>query len=242
MRYAVLGDIHANLEALHAVMAHIDGQEVDACLCTGDVVGYGADPAACLELVRDAGMRTVQGNHDAMAATDDRPRDFNAWAEDAVLWTRRQLVPEQRLWLGELPLMARPEPDLLMTHGSPAEPERWHYLELVILAREAFASVDDRVCLLGHTHRPWSYRMRGARVVGHHMGRIELDPAARYLVNPGSVGQPRDRNPQAAYAVYDTGTRLIDLHRVVYDVERAMAKIRDAGLPGYLASRLSGGR
>ncbi len=242
MRYAVLGDIHANLEALRAVMDHVDGQDVDACVCTGDLVGYGADPVACLELVRDSGMQTVQGNHDAMAASDERPENFNAWAEAAVLWTRRQLAPEHRIWLAELPFTTRPEPDLLVVHGSPAEPQRWYYLELMIYAREAFEVVDDRVCFVGHTHRPWSYRMRGDKISGHLLEQHELIPDVRYVFNPGSVGQPRDRDSRAAYAVYDTDAGSIELHRVTYDIESAMKKIRDAGLPGYLASRLEDGR
>jgi len=242
MRYAVLGDIHANLEALHAVLAHVDEQEVDERLCTGDLVGYGADPVACMELVREAGIKTVQGNHDAMAATDDPPRNFNALAEEAVLWTRRQLAPEQRDWLAGLPLTARPRPDLLLVHGSPSRPERWPYLELVILAREAFEAVDDRLCFVGHTHRPQAYRRRGTKVTVVDVSDLVLDPDERYLINPGSVGQPRDRDSRAAYAVYDTDDERVELHRVEYDIDAAMAKIRDAGLPGYLAMRLSTGR
>ena len=242
MRYAVLGDIHANLEALEAVLAHIDGQRVDACLCTGDIVGYGADPVTCLELVHDTCLYIVQGNHDEMAAADDRPENFNAWAEQAVMWTRERLGPDQRRWLGALPLTIRPEPDLLVVHGSPARPERWYYLELLVYAREAFGVVEDGVCFVGHTHRPWTYRMRDGDITGHDLGEHDLDPDARYLFNPGSVGQPRDRDPRAAYAVYDTTTRRIELHRVAYDIDTAMSKIRSAGLPGYLASRLSSGR
>jgi diadenosine tetraphosphatase ApaH/serine/threonine PP2A family protein phosphatase len=241
MRYAVLGDIHANLEALQAVLAHIKGQDVDELVCTGDVVGYGADPAACLELVSDACRYVVQGNHDEMAASDDHPHNFNAWAEEAVLWTRRQLTADKRLWLNALPLTTRPEPDLLLVHGSPASPERWYYLELLVYAREAFGAAADAVCFFGHTHRPWLYRLQDNAIAGEHLEVCDLDPQARYLFNPGSVGQPRDRDPRAAYAVYDTEARRVELHRVAYDVDTAMKKIRDAGLPGYLASRLGSG-
>jgi diadenosine tetraphosphatase ApaH/serine/threonine PP2A family protein phosphatase len=215
---------------------------VDELICTGDVVGYGADPVPCLERVSDACLHVVQGNHDAMAASDDQPHNFNAWAEEAVLWTRQQLGPDHRLWLGALPLTTRPEPGLLLVHGSPAEPHRWYYLELLVYAREAFGVVDDAVSFVGHTHRPWTYRFQDNEIAGEHLEECDLDPQARYLFNPGSVGQPRDRDPRAAYAVYDTATRRIELHRVAYDIELAMSKIRDAGLPGYLASRLSSGR
>ena len=135
-----------------------------------------------------------------------------------------------------------PEPDLLLVHGSPARPERWYYLELLVYAREAFGAFEDAVCFVGHTHRPWIYRMQDGAITGHHLEECELEPDARYLFNPGSVGQPRDRDPRAAYAVYDTTTRRVELHRVAYDIDTAMSKIRDAGLPGYLASRLSSGR
>ncbi len=242
MRYAILGDIHGNLEALTAVLAHSEGQTVDVRLSLGDVVGYGADPAACLEAVRETCAAVVKGNHDEMAATDTPLNGINIWAEEAMLWTRRSLSAEQRLWLDALPLTHVPEPDLLLTHGSPADPAAFRYLDLMLTAHEAFDAMKESVCFVGHTHKPWHYVARGEKVVGHRLESCDLDPQARHLVNAGSVGQPRDLDPCAAYVVYDTGTRRLDLHRVPYDLEAAGDKIRAAGLPDTLASRLRAGR
>ena len=242
MRYAILGDIHANLEALTAVLAHADGQAVDAHYSLGDVVGYGVDPIACLERVRETCDAVVKGNHDDMAANNEELHGINVWAEASMLWTRRELTDEHRQWLDALPLTYNPNPDTLLVHGSPATPEAFRYLDMMVTAHEAFDALREQVCFVGHTHRPRYHVQNGERVATHMLESLDLKPSARYLINAGSVGQPRARAPPAAYVVYDTGTRHIDLHRVPYDIETAADKIRRAGLPDPLASRLTAGR
>ncbi len=242
MRYAVLGDIHANLQALDAVLADIAEIGADATLSLGDVVGYGGDPVACLDRVRETCAATVRGNHDAMVAGTGPLAGINVWAETAVHWTRRQLDDERRAWLAELPLLHVPEPGLLLAHGSPSTPERWPYLELTLTVHDAFEAMSEPVCLVGHTHRPRHHIERGERVVGRGLTEVELDPDSRHILNAGSVGQPRDGDPRAAWLLLDTKTRRAELRRVPYDIEGAAAAIRRASLPSALADRLAEGR
>lgn len=242
MTYAVLGDIHANLQALTAVLDDVESRDVDAILSLGDVVGYGGDPIACLDLVRERCVAVVKGNHDAMIAESGPLTGINAWAEAATLWTRLELDDARRAWLDALPLVHCPEPGLLLAHGSPADPERWPYLELIVTVHAAFEAMSEPVCIVGHTHRPRHYTARGERVVGRDLQDGPLEPDARHILNAGSVGQPRDGDPRAAWLLYDAKTRRVELRRVPYDIDGAAAAIRRAGLPDALAERLADGR
>lgn len=249
VRYLVLSDIHANLEALEAVGAAAARRPFDAVLCLGDLVGYGASPNEVTEQIR--GLRPaviIRGNHDKAAAGIIDTSDFNPIAGLAVAWTQRQLTVENAAYLAGLPAGPRVVDDLIeICHGAPHDEDA--YLVSEADARVAAAAASRPVCLFGHTHvslmlKLTADRFELARPAGGASGswRVALDPRSRYLINPGSVGQPRDGDPRAAFAIVDTGERVIEFFREPYDVTRASRTILDAGLPSLLADRLLAGR
>jgi predicted phosphodiesterase len=246
MRYLVISDIHANLEAFEAVLAAQPPETYDAVLMLGDLVGYGADPNAVVDRVR--AMRPdaiIRGNHDKVASGVEDASSFNALARDAALWTYEVLTPENREYLAGLP--EGPEvvsPKLEICHGTPFDEDAYVFDDLDAL--RAIKTSDRELCLFGHTHIPMVFMLgpdqfdgfvpQGPEVV------LQLEDGVKYLVNPGSVGQPRDGDPRAAYALFDTSARSVTLKRVNYSVEQAQAKIVAAGLPEPLAMRLAFGR
>ena len=241
MRYAILSDIHANIEALDAVLADLP-HRADGILCLGDTVGYGADPLVCVERVAERAQAVVGGNHELGVAERLDLEWFNPYARAAAEWTRERLDDDHRAYLAALPLVAEIA-DATLVHASPAEPDAWEYLISAEDGLAAFAHFQTRWCFVGHSHVPgvWSLGSSGpdfrpgAQDVRAERGR-------RYLVNVGSVGQPRDRDARAAYAVWDTDSGAVSIRRVGYDVEGARAKIVRAGLPRFLADRLAAGR
>ena len=243
MRYAILGDIHANLEALLAVVDRIRDESVSRVLCVGDVVGYGAAPADCIDVLRSLDASVVLGNHDAAVAERLDPSDFNLPARRAVEWTKCALEPTDKRWLGELPLLAE-EDDFALAHGTYSAPERFDYVTRPRDAQASLESMRTRVCFIGHTHVPVTMvrtaeGSRRTRV--QSSDTIDLRGSHRALVNVGSVGQPRDGDPRAAFALYDPAEEQVRILRVAYDVERAASRIRSAGLPSVLAERLFSG-
>lgn len=241
-RYAIFSDVHGNLEALEAFLRHSREQGAEEYLCCGDIVGYGADPAACLDRVRElCPGRVALGNHDQAVATGDATR-MNPHALRAALWTFTQLSPAQREWLDGLPLRVEVEPEILLVHSSPDRPERWDYLFGLQEAQALAETLDRRSCFLGHTHVPFAFELtpEGAviRITSRH---VHLRRDSRYLINVGSVGQPRDRDPRGSYVLYDTGREVLERFRFSYDIEKAQRKIIEAGLPDFLALRLEGG-
>lgn len=241
MRYAVLSDIHGNLEALRAVLADAEGL-ADAVLCLGDTVGYGADPGPCLELLAGRGALAVAGNHDWAVAGRVDLDWFNPYARAAAEWTRERLDDDQRAWLGALPLTREVE-DATLVHASPAAPEEWDYLISEADGFAALGAFASRLCLVGHSHIPavWSAGSWGRRHV-RSPDEVRLDPGSRHLVNVGSVGQPRDGDARAAWALWDLEARRITVRRVIYDHPAARRKIVEAGLPRILGDRLAAGR
>lgn len=241
MRYAVLGDIHANLEALRAVLTEIDRLGVDGLACVGDVVGYCADPAECIDLLREREpVSVIRGNHDDAASRDDETPGFNPVATVALEWTRRNLSPEQKEWLRSLPLTDRIGDDVTLCHASLESPGRWSYLLDENDVRPTLDMLDTQVCFYGHVHVPKVFSNREDEN-GESYTRLRLDPGTRYLINVGSVGQPRDHDPRAAFVLYDRQAGLVELVRVEYDIAAAQKKILDAGLPRRLAERLARG-
>lgn len=232
MRIAVLSDIHSNLEALRAVLDALPS--VDRILCLGDIVGYGADPAAVIDLLRERGAEAVQGNHDWAVVTGDTEW-FSPWAARAVQWTRSVLDRGAADYLRRLP-RTLDLLDILAVHGSPLDP-LFKYVVDVGSARDSFGATPRRVILLGHSHIAMRYALRGGLVEWRAFpdGGAEAI-GTRTLLNPGSVGQPRDGNPKAAFALLDADG--FEVRRVVYAVEKAARKIREAGLPEFLAQRL----
>ena len=241
-RYAILGDIHANLEALNAVLEDARAQSVTDFVCLGDVVGYNADPAACVRVVRDElACPTVRGNHDHYCSHDDETLDdFQPLAASAIAWTRRQLTEEDAHWLSNLPL-SRTVSGFTLVHSTLDVPERWGYVFDQLDAESHFTYQKTALCFHGHTHVPLVFEKR-REVVRSQPQEIRLAPGTKYFVNTGSVGQPRDGDPRSSYLVYDTASRTITFRRLAYDVAATMEKNRRAGLPERLAVRLAAGR
>jgi diadenosine tetraphosphatase ApaH/serine/threonine PP2A family protein phosphatase len=240
VRIAVVSDIHGNLEALEAVLADVDRRGADVLYSLGDIVGYGPSPADCIELLRGRAAVSLAGNHDAAVAGLTALDEFNKFARWGVEWTRSHLDPRLIAYLGALPYVHR-GPDLLLAHASPVEPERWHYIHGLADADEHFAAFGERLCFVGHSHRPGMYAILERGGVERCGERETLRPGLRYLVNAGSVGQPRDRDPRASYAVYDSVRGRIEVFRVAYPVAKTQGRMRAAGMPAFLVDRLGAG-
>ncbi len=247
MRYAVLSDVHGNLEALSAVLADAASEGALGVLCLGDAVGYGADPVACIELLGERSTGMVAGNHEYGALGLLDLRWFNPAARAAALWTREQLGADHQGYLSGLPLSSALG-EATCVHASPRRPEEWDYLLSAEDGFEAFADFATRLCFVGHSHRPGVWSLGSSGPAHEDLGGpawhdhcIPFHDGRRYIVNVGSVGQPRDRDPRAAYVVWDEDERSITLRRVMYDHKAAAAKILRAGLPRALADRLAHG-
>jgi predicted phosphodiesterase len=246
MSYLILSDIHANLAALEAVLDAAPPSSFAGVLVLGDLVGYGADPNAVVDRIRDiAPAIMIRGNHDKVACGLEPPEGFNAAARDAALWTLATLRPDNRDYLAALPAGPRTTVDgIEVCHGSPADEDA--YIFDPSDARVALAAASERMCFFGHTHVQIAYVLArtSLRVIGPSSGDetlIELDADARCLINPGSVGQPRDGDPRAAYAIADAEAGVLWLRRVPYDVAASQARIAEVGLPDVLGRRLSVG-
>lgn len=244
MRYAIIADIHANLAAFRAVLDDIERQgRVEKVWCLGDVVGYGPDPHECIELLCQTDHACVAGNNDWAAIGRIDTALFNPDAAAAAHWTAQQLSPSDIKYLENLPLTIE-EDDFTLVHGSPREPI-WEYLTSATIAKENFAYFRSRFCLVGHSHVPlvFSYDESGACSSRQFLTNVGLALGrSRLIINPGGVGQPRDGNPQASYALYDSETRLVSLYRVPYDIRSTQGKMVAHGLPMLLVARLKYGR
>jgi predicted phosphodiesterase len=240
MRFAVIADIHGNFEALQTVLEDTRTQGCTHYACLGDVVGYGANPKECLGIVREMGMPCVKGNHDEYCSTDEALEGFNPHASEAVHWTRKQLTEGDKQWLRDLKYV-RMVTSFTLVHATLDAPHRWGYVFDKLAAATSFTYQNSQVCFFGHTHVPVAF-MRDSVVRGGTYSKFKVDPAKKYFVNVGAVGQPRDNNPKAAYVVYDMDEGTIELRRLDYDIAGAQAKIRAAGLPERLAERLAYGR
>jgi predicted phosphodiesterase len=240
MRLAILSDIHSNLAALDAVRA--DLPEVDEIWVLGDIVGYGPQPNEVIAALQEMGARSVLGNHDGAAIGTVDPRDFNPEAARAIEWTQTILDDNSRAYLGSLPEV-RCVNELTAVHGSPRDPI-WEYVTSSQLAAANFEAFETRFCLFGHTHLPVIYRAAGEEIdtIAATPDRsISLD-GGRAMLNPGSVGQPRDGNPASSYLLLDTDVAIAEFRRISYDVSLTQRLMREAGLPARLIERLSWGR
>jgi diadenosine tetraphosphatase ApaH/serine/threonine PP2A family protein phosphatase len=244
MRLALIADVHSNLEALTSVLARIRQEGVEQLINLGDLVGYNASPNECLELLKDETVWSLAGNHDLALLEPRRARHFNQVAFQALNWSREQLWPIYQEFLRGLPLTLEVAGLILACHGSPSSPDV--YLDHLFQARRAFSELSDlpqlRACFFAHTHqRALWHQDREGRIslLDIFPAKMPLEPDGRYLLNPGSVGQPRDGNPEAAYAIFDTEEFSVHFHSVPYDVLSAQRRIFAAGLPPFLAERLA---
>ncbi len=240
MKYAILADIHSNLEALQAVLEDAGGKDVSGYVCLGDVVGYNANPVECLNIIRDLGCPVVRGNHDHYCAYDDNLEGFHPVAADVVDWTRKQLSDEDRKFLRNLKYIDRVE-TFTIVHSTLDTPEHWGYVFDKLEAEASFAYQSTSLCFYGHTHIPLAFEKSGGVRAGLYT-KIKATLGKKYFINVGSVGQPRDGDPRAAYVTYDMLNNEIELHRVPYDYRLTQKKISDAGLPDRVATRLAEGR
>jgi diadenosine tetraphosphatase ApaH/serine/threonine PP2A family protein phosphatase len=247
MRYIVLTDIHANLEALDACLADGASHGFDAALVLGDLVGYGPDPNAVVARIQElAPAAIIRGNHDKVACGLEQPEGFNAVARRAALWTYEMLTPANREWLAGLskgPLIV--DDVVEICHGSPFDEDAYVFDELD--AVRALKTSQRPLCLFGHTHYPVTFALTDGRVEtigGPHAldGPVHIIEGSKYLLNPGAVGQPRDGDARAAYAIVDTNERRVDLFRLDYAIDQTQTKVVKAGLPEVLAQRLAVGR
>jgi len=244
MRIAVLADIHANLTAFKAVLADIERHSgVSETWCLGDVVGYGPDPRECIVLAQKVCRYCVAGNHDRAAIGKIDTSDFNSQAAEANEWTTQQLKPEDIRYLSNLPLTVE-KGEFTLAHGSPRDPI-WEYLFSTNEAAENLDAFNTSYCLVGHTHQPLVFsfgRFRESTTTKlEHESEIVLGEK-RLVINPGSVGQPRDGDPRASYGIYDSTIRTFTLYRVAYDIKSVQERMRAHGLPAMLIARLEMGR
>jgi len=241
MRYAVISDIHSNLEALNAFLQAAGQLCVDRIICLGDIVGYNANPNECIRLLKEKGAQCVIGNHDSRVAGFEEPTNFNYHAAAAVYWTRDAIAEEGMEFLRNLPRSLLVNRKFMAIHGWVNDTDRYimgprdaeRNFELM---KEARATLG--LCFFGHTHVPVAYSQEDGEIVIDRESRIKLKKGVRYLINPGSLGQPRDRDPRASFLIYDTKKNQVNFYRVEYDIHATAEKILAAGLPERLAERL----
>jgi len=240
LRYGIIGDIHSNLEALETVLAALEREGLDQTICVGDIVGYAACPSECLARIRELDIPSVAGNHDYAAVDKTSIEYFNPDARNATLWTREQLSNEDKDFLAALPLTMDFD-DFVISHGTLHSPELFDYIQTVYDAHLSFQILEKSICFLGHSHVPITFFDDDP--ISYFMEpEIPLSESEKLLVNVGSVGQPRDQDPRAAYAVYDTDEQIIWIKRLEYDVQSVAEQILQAGLPTMNAERLAHGR
>jgi len=240
MRFAIISDIHANIEALDSFFEAIETKKIDKIICLGDLVGYNASPNECIDLMRKKKIRCIMGNHDSRAAGIDDLSEFNLLAADAIEWTRGVLTEENRAFLAKLPRQLRVPKSFYAVHGSINDTDR--YIYGAVDAQRNFKLLDKvrglSICFFGHTHVPISYLGAKDSVRMNLDNKVKLKKGASYLINPGGLGQSRDKDPRGSYAIYDTEASEVTFHRVEYDIEATAAKIKEAGLSPRLAERL----
>lgn len=240
MRFAIISDLHANLEATEAVMHDARANNCTDFICLGDIVGYNANPHECVEIVRALACPTVKGNHDEQASLTRSSRDFNELAEHAISWTRAHLTEDDKHWLSELRLTQQ-VCDFTIVHATLDTPAEWGYVFNNLDAMASFTYQHTTVCFFGHTHVASAF-VRDDRITRLKSEQLTIAPGKKYFINTGSVGQPRDGDPRAAYCIYDTEKAVVEQRRLKYDLPAAQRKIIQAGLPRLLAERLELGR
>lgn len=239
MKVALLSDIHGNLEAFQAVRESIAAHRAEEIIFIGDIVGYGADPNECIELLRILTDCSVAGNHDFAAVNKTDIKYFTPPAREAIVWTAQKLTAESSRFLSSLPLHGSRH-GFSFVHATPMLPQLWDYILTPEEAAVSFENFVGQLCFIGHSHHPVIFiRNRSNTIAESSATALTLEDDCRYIINIGSVGQPRDGTPLSSYGLYDTRTKEFRLIRVAYDIAAAQRKIRAAGLPLFLSSRLT---
>ena len=242
MRTAFLSDVHSNLEALIAVVSSLRENRTDKVIFLGDIVGYGANPNECIRLIDGISDIILVGNHDWACAGKNNIGSFNPRAKKAALWTRNKLTDKNRAFLLSLPLKEKTDTSVYV-HSTPYFPESWDYVPNTEKAQVCFESFSQKFCFLGHTHIPVIFILENRdQVIKEKTGEIIIREDSRYIINCGSVGQPRDKNTLACYGIYDSEKEKFSIKRVAYDIKKTQKKIIGAGLPPFLAKRLELGK
>ncbi len=242
MRYGFFSDVHANLEALKACIIDFRSEKLDKLYFLGDAVGYGPNPDECVKLINDIAEVKLMGNHDYAALGLMETEYFNQYAAESMGWTKNSISKKTIEIMSDFELTHAID-RMLLVHSSPREPENWHYILDMEDAEENFEFFTEKMCLLGHTHRPYIvYKSESGEAVLSKEAEINIEEEHRYLVNIGSVGQPRDGDPRSCYLIYDSDTESIKLKRVQYDVKSTQKVMAKIGLPEYLIDRLAVGR
>ncbi|MDP8266008.1 MAG: metallophosphoesterase family protein [Candidatus Aceula meridiana] len=237
MRYGIFADVHGNLEALEAVIAAYKKESIDKYFFCGDVVGYGANPSECIERIKSLNAVCIAGNHDRVAIEKRDIEKLNIYAKEAMLWTKENISQGDKDFLDSLDLVFQ-DNDFVMVHGTLSDPERFDYLRNFFQATQIFELIETLVCFVGHSHAPAIFVEKAYSGDPFKERGVQLNAGCRYIVNAGSVGQPRDGDPKAAYVIFDTQKKIIEIKRVAYDIKSAQDKILKAGFPKKLAERL----
>jgi predicted phosphodiesterase len=237
MRFAIFSDIHSNLEALNSVLCAYQQERIDKYLCVGDIVGYGANPTECIKIVRERNIPAVAGNHDWASSGKFSIEYFNPYAREAVSWTRKKLDSADVNYLNDLQLVYE-EGDFCLVHGTLVKPEHFDYLFELSDAQDSFEALKTKLCFVGHTHYPIVFKRGGQRIEYVKDMHISVEPDKQYIINVGSVGQPRDGDNRACLCIYDSEEKAVEIKRVEYDIRVAQKKILKEGLPPSLANRL----
>jgi diadenosine tetraphosphatase ApaH/serine/threonine PP2A family protein phosphatase len=241
MKIAFISDIHGNFEALDSVKNSLLTEKVDRTICLGDIVGYGANPNECIDLLNKISDEIIAGNHDWASVSKTSIKYFNSFASEAVKWTRNKLTEKNRLFLSSLSLKKKAE-NCLYVHAAPLNPEHWDYITNLQDAAASFKTFSRQLCFVAHSHNPLIFiHTDTGEIICIRKSRLTIEKGFRYIINVGSVGQPRDGNPHSSYGIYDSEKKEYKLVRVPYDIAGAQKKILDSGLPPFLASRLESG-
>jgi len=241
MKYAIFADMHSNLEAYQAVLEKLKKEKPSKYFCVGDIVGYGADPVKCVEITKALNPVSVCGNHDWAVASLANLENFNPYAKDGIVWTKEAVADKEIDFLKRLELVHEDD-ELTLVHGSLFRPEEFNYVIDMYSAYKMLEMARTNISFIAHSHIPGIFVMENGKPGYATTASVKIKEGRKYLVNVGSVGQPRDGDPRGAYCIYDKGKKTLEIKRVKYDIKKAQKKILDAGLPELLAHRLREGR
>jgi predicted phosphodiesterase len=242
MRLGIFSDVHGNMEALDIVLNALKKEEVNLTICLGDLVGYGPDPNECVEKIMAASDIVLAGNHDYAAVNLESTEHFNESARTAIEWTSRVLTPESQEILSKLPLMETID-NILIVHATPEQPEQWHYISSAEDAYRNLVNMSVPICFVGHSHVPMAFiQQTEEQILLQSAAEVNIQPDQKTIINVGSVGQPRDGDPRAAYGIYDMKENQFHLKRLDYPIRKVQEKMQKENLPSFLIERLDTGK